>query len=92
MASVEQRLYNAAEYGRIEEVEALLRDHPDLDVNWANHDSWPALHFASWHGHVEVVKLLLAHPAINVNVQTRSGSLPFFLLVTMAKCQLCSCC
>ena len=37
----------------------------------------PALHSASRHGHVEVVKLLLAHPNINVNLKDKDGQTPF---------------
>jgi len=46
-----------------------LRNHPGLDVNWKNEDEADstALHLASEGGHAEVVKLLLAHPQINVN-------------------------
>jgi len=79
MASVEQRLYNAAEYGHFEEVEALLRDHPDLNVNWKDLRGFTALSWASWHGHTQVVKLLLAHPAIDVNAQTDGGYSPLLL-------------
>ena len=78
MASVEQRLYNAAEYGRIEEVEALLRDNPDLNVNWKD-VGFTALHSASCKGHDEDLKLLLVHPAINVNAQILDESTPFLL-------------
>ena len=67
----------AAQNGRVEEVEALLRDHPDLDVNWAFGNQWTALHWASASCHTEVVKLLLAHPAINVNPLNQYGSTPF---------------
>ena len=35
------------------------------------------LHTASSNGHVEVVKLLLAHPNINVNVENWKGQTPF---------------
>ena len=77
---MEQQLTNAADAGRLEDVEALLRDNPDIDVNWDG--SWlarTALHSASHGGHVEVVKLLLAHPAINVNCEDKYGVTPFSL-------------
>ena len=41
-----------------------------------------ALHYASDSGLTEIVKMLLAHPAVNVNVQDNSGGTP--LLFTCA--------
>jgi len=75
---VGKKLYDAAEYGRVSEVWSLLRDHPEINVNWTNpdHNQWTALHTASLHDHVEVVKLLLAHPDINVNMMNVSGRTP----------------
>ena len=35
-----------------------------------------SLHIASGYGHVEVVKLLLAHPNIDVNVKNDDGRTP----------------
>jgi len=55
-------LKEAAKGGRVEEVLSLLRDNPGLNVNWADSDQGTALHWASWNGQVEVVKVLLAHP------------------------------
>jgi len=79
MTSAEKRLYDAAQYDRLEEVEALLRDNPSLDINWKYYKGWTALHAASWQGHVEVFKILLAHPAIQFQVQTKRGFSPFVL-------------
>ena len=76
---IEQRLIDAVESGNIEEVEALLRDHPDLDINWSDDDAeWPVLNWASWNGHAQIVKLLLAHPDIEVNL-LNGGSTPISL-------------
>jgi hypothetical protein len=80
MARVEQQLYHAIWYNHDKEAVALLRAHPDLDVNWKDQNGWTALHQASsYWGHLEVVKLLLDHPFINVNVQTNAGATPFLL-------------
>jgi len=80
MTSVEQKLYDAAEDGRVSDVVSLLRDHPDINVNWIFDRCGVApLHTASLCGHVEVVKLLLGHPDINVNLKTRYGQPPFSL-------------
>ena len=75
---VEKQLYAAAEDGRVAEVSSLLRNHPEINVNWTNPDKyqWAALHIASLDGQVEVVKLLLAHPGINVNLKDWKGQTP----------------
>ena len=59
---VGKRLLDAAHYGRVSEVSSLLKDHTEINVNWANPDNYQstALHAASENGRVEVVKLLLA--------------------------------
>ena len=31
---MERRLYEAAKGGRVDEVEEILRNNPDIDVNW----------------------------------------------------------
>jgi len=74
---MEQQLNEAARYGGDEVIEAILRDHPDVDVNWRDgKHAWTALHHASLFSHIEVVKLLLAHPTINGNVSEESGRTP----------------
>ena len=68
MATVEETLHDAARDGGLEDVLSLLRDNPGLDVNWATEDDKKrALHVACASDHVEVVKVLLAHPGIDVN-------------------------
>ena len=78
---VEKKLYNAAEGGNASEVSSLLRDHPEINVNWTDPDytQWTALHVASIRGHAEVVKLLLAHPDVDVNIKDDGGQTPFSL-------------
>ena len=64
-------LYNAAD----KVVSSLLRDHPEINVNWTD-EHWTSLHTASFRGHLEVVKLLLAHPNVNVNLKNCDGQTP----------------
>jgi len=71
---VEKTLHLAAQSDHLSEVLSLLKDHPGLNVNWGYHNNWTALHFASLQGHGEVVKALLAHPDINVNVKDSNGT------------------
>ena len=73
------QLLDAARDGRVSEVSSLLRDHPEINVNWTDYAQWTPLHTASINGHVEIVKLLLAHPDIDVNLKERSGHTPLSL-------------
>ena len=61
-----------------DKVAAALKGNPDIDVNWVNEDdnNTTALHWASQYGQVEIVKVLLAHPGINVNVRDIDGRTP----------------
>jgi len=76
---VEHRLYFATESGNVSEVSSLFSDNPGIDVNWTHDRGLTALHVASCQGHVEVVKLLLAYPNINVNVKDNSARTPLSL-------------
>ena len=68
-----ESLLRAAESGLVSEVSSFLRDHPETNVNWANRAGRTMLHVSSYNGHVEVVKLLLAHPDIDVNLKDCVG-------------------
>ena len=73
------KLYAASEGDRVSRVSSLLRDHPEINVNWTNEDEWASLHVASNKDHVEVVNLLLKRPNINVNLNYEYGQTPFLL-------------
>ena len=73
---VGMKLYHTARHGDIAEFSSLLRDHTDVNVNWANY-SWTSLHIVSIRGNTEVVKLLLAHPNISVNLRSIDGKTSF---------------
>jgi len=68
----------AAANSHVDGVEALLRGNPGL-IHLENKAKWTAFHYASWNGRTGVVKLLLAHPVIDVNLQASSGRTPFSL-------------
>jgi len=76
---VGKKFYSAVWSGRVSEVSSLLRDHPEINVNWTDSGRWTSLHHASINGHAEVVRLLLAHPAIDVNLKEAFGRTPFSL-------------
>ena len=70
-------MFEAAQDGRVAEVSSLMRDNPDLNVNWQDKKChWTALHRASLNGHAEIVKVLLAHPRISVNKENVYGQTP----------------
>jgi len=82
---VKFHFFEAVDRGLASEVSSLLRDHPEINVNCTTSErrppseQWTALHAASEFGHVEVVKLLLAHPNINANLKDGFGRTPFSL-------------
>ena len=76
---MDEQLYHAVLRNLVEKVRDLLKDKPGLDVNGKDHDHRTALHNASSYSHHEIVRLLLAHPTINVNLQTSDGYTPFSL-------------
>ena len=82
---VERLLWDAAKNGRASEVSSLLRDHREIDVNWTTNPQSTPLHKASFNGHVEVVKLLLANPNIEVNLKCGNGQTPFSLGVSFVE-------
>jgi len=77
--SIELLLVILAERGEVTVVEKILREKPDVNVNWMLHGNWSALHKACIYGHDNVVALLLAHPKIDVNVKCYYGYTPLLL-------------
>ena len=78
MRTLEEELYIAAGEGDVEEVVSLLRNNPGLDVN-STHEMYhhTALHNAALCDHGQMVKVLLAHPHISVNLVTAHGFTAF---------------
>ncbi|XP_073999351.1 ankyrin repeat and SAM domain-containing protein 1A-like isoform X3 [Rhodnius prolixus] len=74
---MESPLDLAAQYGRLETVETLVRTHPELVASYNNrtHLSLPhtPLHLASRNGHKGVVEVLLSS-GLEVNVRTSGGT------------------
>jgi hypothetical protein len=77
---MELRLFNGCKGGKLHEVKNILKNHPGLNINWANRMSChrTALHSACSWSHHDIVALLLAHPDINVNQQDEEGESPFY--------------
>jgi len=74
-------LFAAVEHDRLSEVKEILRNNPNVNVNWKNQDDYgfTALHAACWEGHDSIVSLLLAHPDIDVNLKDKDGWTPFLI-------------
>jgi len=76
-------LYLACRYNEIAEVRAFLNANPPINPNLPDFildsDGSTPLLVACLHGHLEVVKLLLSHPAIDVNCGNLDGVLPVHL-------------
>jgi len=76
---MEKEFYDAVNGGKVEEVKEILRSNPNLKINWKNEkdDDYTALIIACENGHDSIVRILLAHPDIDVNVKNGSGYTPF---------------
>ena len=59
-------------------VKHILTERTGVDVNYRNHDSGfdSSLHVACCNGYLEVVKLLLDHPLLNINSRNSLGGTP----------------
>ena len=76
---MEKQFWDAARYGKEEEVRKMLQENPNLNVNSGGPDygNQTALSQACIYGRDKVVTLLLAHPDIDVNQKDNDGSSPF---------------
>jgi len=74
-------LFEKVRENRLEEVKDIINVNRLLIINWKHpnrqdNSEWTALHMACDRGHLQLVQVLLAHPAIDVNLQSSSGSTP----------------
>lgn len=77
---VQTPLIIAAEIGRTESVEALLKYAAGrLRVNAQDAINMTALHWAARYGHSRIVELLLDYPGIAVNSRNRKGQTPLHI-------------
>eukprot|EP00614_Pseudopedinella_elastica_P026123 CAMPEP_0172627182 /NCGR_PEP_ID=MMETSP1068-20121228/154904_1 /TAXON_ID=35684 /ORGANISM="Pseudopedinella elastica, Strain CCMP716" /LENGTH=165 /DNA_ID=CAMNT_0013436997 /DNA_START=95 /DNA_END=589 /DNA_ORIENTATION=+ len=71
-----KRLYDACGEGAYAEVKRSLSALPKFDLNTPHgHVSWTMLHFASYNGHTQIVKLLLIKGA-DAYVKDKNGWMP----------------
>ena len=78
---MELLLYEAIKASNVSKAKEILRDTPNLKVNWVNHAEYgtPFLSVACDKGLDSVVSILLAHPDINVNLKTKYGWTPLYV-------------
>jgi hypothetical protein len=77
---MELQLRKACNSGNLSKVKKFLGDNPTFDVNYVlDGNGRTALHLACFHGHHEVVSVLVVHSQINVNQKTNYGDTPFLL-------------
>ena len=74
-------LFEKVRENRLEEVKDLINVNRLLNINWKHpnrkdNSEWTLLHMACDRGHLQLVQVLLAHPAIDVNTPSFSGSTP----------------
>ena len=72
------RFYRSVFFFIIIIVESLLK-HQWLDVNIQDNSGKTPLHWACYHGHLDIVKSLLKNPSIDVNIQDNDGRNPLNL-------------
>jgi len=76
---MERKLCWAVEGNNVEEVKEILRNNPNLDVNWGDdrRGGLSVLHGAGRNDDSPVLPILLAHPDIDVNLKDIDGWTPF---------------
>jgi len=74
-----EMLWDAANDNDIAETERLFK-LPEIDVNWKHSGAdQTALHVACREDNIEIVKMLLLHPDIDVNITDKRGQTPFLI-------------
>jgi len=77
---MERKLYDAAARGNTGDLKGALKKNPRLDANWSDDNKpggWTSFHIACSKGHVDIVRILLAHPDIDVNQRKQDGATGF---------------
>jgi hypothetical protein len=64
--------------GEAAEFDKIIKDNPDIDINGMTWSQDPFLHTACYNNSLDIVKSLLAHPKINVNVLPVDQRTAFF--------------
>ena len=83
MPNPEQALWQASRGNNLPSLLHLLQTYPSLNPNWANPAAsyTSALHVAAKEGHVRIVEVLMAVPAVDLNRVNINGSSPLLCAV-----------
>lgn len=65
LLKMEKKLLDAANVGDVFRVVEILKECPDIDVNWHSEHLSPALHLAWVYEYHSIVTILLLHPRIS---------------------------
>jgi len=84
---MEWDLDEAAKDGKVDELKEILRNNPNIDVNWEGNlgSGHSPLTVACQGGRGAIVSILLAHPNIDANMKNKSGWTPFNYSCSMGK-------
>jgi len=79
MADPDKLVHSASRNGNFETVQKLLSDYPDVDLN-STHEGgvWTALHESCDFGKLDVTRLLVEHPGIDLNIPDKEGRTGLF--------------
>lgn len=69
----------AAQQGDLEWYAKILTEHPMLDINIIAYEGRAALHHAIYYKKKSIIKELLHHPKININIKDRTNATPLML-------------
>ena len=78
--SVTEKLFELIQYNDSNELEEMLKDE-QIDPNSANSNKWSLLHLTCQLGRLCCLKVLLAHPSINVNIRGPERITPLFVAI-----------
>jgi len=88
--SKEEKLWQACTDGDLEIVKELANDDA-VNVNWIGEEKGDTpLHRASRLGHLEIAKVLLAHPEIEVSQGNKGDASPFFIACQIGRKEMVS--
>ena len=76
-------LWDCCRHGYVDQLETILQEasFTTEDLNRSDRDGRTGLHLACDAGHTEVIRILLAHPGIDISCKTRRGETPLLTAV-----------
>ncbi|KRX09229.1 Protein kinase-like domain [Pseudocohnilembus persalinus] len=82
VSQYQQQFQDACLYGEYEKIQELLQYYGDfIDINYSQKDNWSGLHYAISEGHIQIVKILIQQPQIQINSQSGFGRTPLHIAI-----------